>query len=117
MEFNLTNYAYELNVLIEDSFTFMYKFANMYETYGIEDYSKKNVKNLQTRVDKTYLDIAYIIYLQNFKAFNYSVGNKGICDLLPIVETNNKFNLVNDLDSVRKFKLFFSKSYITSAFP
>lgn len=102
MEFNLTNYSYELNRIIDKSFTFMYKFANVYETYGIENYSKKNVQTLQTRVDKSYLDIAYIIYLENFKSFDYSVGNKGICDLLPIVETDNEFNIIDDLNNIKK---------------
>ena len=105
MEFNLTNYAYELNRLIESSFDFMYKFANVYETYGIEDYSKKTIENIQLKVDKSYLDIAYVIYLENFKAFDYSVGSKGICDLLPIINNSN-YILIDDLNTTKNVSLF-----------
>lgn len=104
MEFNLTNYAYELNRLIESSFDFMYKFANIYETYGIEDYSKKTIENIQIKVDKAYLDIAYVIYLENFKAFDYSVGSKGICDLLPIID-NSDYVLIDDLNTTKNVSL------------
>ena len=105
MEFNLTNYSYELNKIIEESFTFMYKFAYMYETYGIEDYSNNSVANLKIKVDKSYLDIAYVIYLQNFKAFNYSVGNKGICDLVSVVGNEKEFNLTNNLNTTKSLSI------------
>lgn len=103
MEFNLTNYSYELNRLIEASFNFMYKFAYMYETYGIENYHNKTLENINIKIDKSYLDIAYIIYLENFKSFDYSVGSRGICDLLPLVDkSNNKFNITSDLNIIKK---------------
>jgi len=101
MEFNLTNYSYELNKLIDSSFTFMYKFANMYEIYGIKDYSQKTIDNIKVKVDKSYLDIAYIVYLENFKSFDYSVGSRGICDLLPIVDNINEFNIISDLETIK----------------
>lgn len=103
MEFNLTNYSYELNNLIDISFNFMYKFANMYEIYGIDNYSSKTLDNIQIKVDKSYLDIAYVIYLENFKAFNYAVGSRGICDLLPIVDNStSQFNIISDLVAIKK---------------
>ena len=80
----------------------MYKFIAMYQNYGIEVYSKKSAANLQIKVDKTYVDIAYIIYLENFKSFDYSVGSKGICDLSAIIEETNEFNLISDLNDIKK---------------
>lgn len=102
MEFNLTNYSFELNKVIDASFDFMYKFANMYETYGIQDYSALNATNLQIKVDKSYLDIAKIIYLENFKAFDYSVGSKGVCDLLPTVDVFTSHTQIQNLTGVKK---------------
>ncbi len=101
MEFNLTNYSYELNKVIDKAFNFIFNFINLNEKYCIKDYNLINATNLEYRIDKSYVNIAYIIYLTNFKAFDYSVGSKGISDMTAIVSSTNDFALVHDLESVR----------------
>ena len=115
MEFNLFSYSYDLNQVIEKSFDFIYKFINMNTKYCISDYEKINATTLQYRIDKTYVDIAYIIYLQNFKAFNYSVGSKGICDLSSVVENSNEFVLVDDLQTIKSLSSFISTNIIDNS--
>ena len=102
MEFNLTNYSYELNRVIENSFNFIYKFIEMNEKYCLKDFDLINFNNLQYKIDRSYVDIAYIVYLSNFKAFDYSVGSKGISDIEAVVASTNKFSIIGDLTSPKK---------------
>lgn len=105
MEFNLINYSYELNKLIDVSFDFIYKFIDVYEEYCINDYNLINATNLQYRIDKSYVDIANIIYLTNFKVFDYAVGSKGISDMSAIIDNAEDFVLINDLEEIKPLSL------------
>lgn len=105
MEFNLTSYSYELNKVIDASFNFVNKVKNIYVNECIEDYSIYNSENLNSYVDVAYLDISYVIYLENIKAFNYSVGDHGICDLADIVGSENKYNLLKTLEERKSISL------------
>ena len=100
MAFSIINYTYQVNKVIETSFDFIYEFIGLYEDYCINT-SKINAETLDFYVGKSYVDIAHIVYLQNFQAFNYSVGEKGVCDLLAIVDTNSEFLLIDDLKDVK----------------
>ena len=100
MKFNITTYSYHLNNLIDSSFNFIYKFQGLYEQYGCESsYNDPTVSNLKTYMDKGYLDMSYIVYLENIKSFNQSVGENGVCDLAGIVGNENEFNLISWLDN------------------
>lgn len=98
MEFNLTSYTYEVNKIIDSSFNFIYKFIDMYNNYCIENADALTAKNLSLKIQRTYVDIANIVYLENFKAFNYSVGTNGICDLAPVINTSNNYSLIEYLE-------------------
>lgn len=98
MEFNITSYTFHLNKVIDASFDFVYRFHNIYSNYCIDDYHSFNADNLQLYVDKAYLDISYVVYLENIKSFNYSVGEHGICDLSSIVGSESEKNLLSLLD-------------------
>jgi len=101
MEFNLTNYSFELNKVIDASFDFIYKFIEMYQKYCISDFNAKTATNLQIRVDKSYVDLAYVVYLQNIKAFDYSVGSKGICDLSTVINSSSEYSILDDLGNIK----------------
>jgi len=99
MEFNITSYSYYLNKVIDKSFDFIYKFHDMYVDYCIDDYSAYNETNLNIYVDKAYLDISYVVYLENIKSFNYSVGSHGVCDLADVVGSQSEYNLLELLEN------------------
>ncbi len=106
MEFDLINYSYELNKVIESSLDFMYQFAFVNEKYcaqmpNSQDITTFNAEKLQLCIDKTYLDIANIVYLNNFKAFNYSVGSRGISDMDAIIQSTNKYVIIGDLQECK----------------
>lgn len=101
MEFQLDNYSYSLNRLIGKSFDFMYNFINLNIKYCTKDYDLINTTNLQLKVQKSYVDIAYIIYLTNFKAFDYSVGSKGISDMSVIINNSSEYVLIKNLQTIK----------------
>ena len=101
LDINLKNYTYELNKVIEKSFDFMYEFAGFYEKYCIENPDAIDVNTLNYRIDKAYLDIAHIVYLENFKTFSIEVVDRGACDLTKIIGKNQAFNLLNDLGAAK----------------
>ncbi len=98
MTFNITSYTFYLNGVIDSSFDFIHKFYDMYVDYCVEDYTVYNGDNLELFVDKAYLDIAYVVYLENIKSFNYNVGDNGTCDLSSVVGSDNEFNILKLLD-------------------
>ena len=71
MPFTLINYSYKLNMVIEKSFDFMYKFMDLYTKYCTENYEVNSPVNIALRIDKAYVDLSYIVYYENFKGFNY----------------------------------------------
>lgn len=101
MEFDLTNYSFELNKVINSAFNFIYNFIDLYQTYCISDFSLVNATNLELKIQKSYVDIAYIVYLNNFQAFDFSVGSKGISDMSAIVSNYSKFSLVKDVKAIK----------------
>jgi hypothetical protein len=98
MEFNITSYSYNLNHVIDCSFDFIYKFHDLYVKYCVENYGAYSESNLNTYVDKAYVDISYIVYLENIKSFNYSVGSHGVCDLSDVVGSQTEYNLLSLLE-------------------
>ena len=106
MKFNMTSYSFHLNKVIDASFDFVYKFHNIYTEYCVDNYDSANADNLALYVDKAYLDISYIAYLENIKSFNYSVGGHGVCDLADVVGSSNKYNLLSLLDSRKSISDF-----------
>jgi len=101
MPFTLINYSYKLNVLIEKSFDFMYKFMDMYTRYCVENYDVNSPANISLRIDKAYVDLSYVVYYENFKSFNYSVGSKGVCDLDAIITSGSDFELIEDIEQIK----------------
>ena len=79
-------------MLIEDSFDFIYDFINIYTKYCVSNYDVNSPANISLKLEKAYVDLAYIVYHENFKAFNHSVGSKGISDLSSII--NSYFELL-----------------------
>ena len=102
MEFNLTNYSFELNKVIDASFNFIYKFISVHQKYCISNFDEITSTNLQIKIDKTYVDLAYVVYLQNVKAFDFSVGSKGICDLSTIINLDSQYLIIDDLGNIKK---------------
>lgn len=98
MEFNLTSYSYEVNKIIDSSFNFIYKFIDMYDNYCVENADVITAENLTLKIQRAYVDIANVVYLENFKTFNYSVGTNGVCDLAPVINTSNNYSLIDYLD-------------------
>lgn len=95
MLFALHSYSYELNKVIDSSFDFVYDFIDVYNKYVAGD-DKMTSVSVSLKIDIANIDIANIVYLENIKVFNYSVGGKGECDLLPLVENKtNKYNLIH----------------------
>ena len=106
MEFNLTNYSFDLNQLIQKSFDFIYKFINLNEKYCLENLDIVSIDSLESKIQKTYVDIAYIVYLNNFKAFDYSVGSKGISDDLDsIIGNTSEFLITKDLEDYKSLSV------------
>lgn len=106
MEFNLTNYSFDLNQLIQKSFDFIYKFIDLNEKYCLENLDIVSIDSLESKIQKTYVDIAYIVYLNNFKAFDYSVGSKGISDDLDsIIGNTSEFLITKDLEDYKSLSV------------
>ena len=99
MKFNITTYSYYLNSLIDSSFDFIYTFQTMYEKYGCENEYDNPLTNLNTYVDKAYLDISYIVYLEDIKSFNHEVGENGVCDLSAIIGNEKTFEYLELLEN------------------
>ena len=101
MPFSLINYSYKLNVLIEKSFDFMYNFMGLYTKYCTENYNVNSPTNLSLRIDKAYVDLSYVVYYENFKSFNYSVGSKGVCDLDKIINSSSDFEIIDNIELIK----------------
>lgn len=99
MEYHITSYSFELNKIIDASFDFIDYFHELYVKYCIEDYSIYNAKNIHVYVDKAYIDIARIVYMENIKSFNETVGSNGVCDMSTVVGSDNEYNILNVLDN------------------
>lgn len=104
MEFNLISYSYRLNGVIEASFDFINKFHDMNVKYCVENFNVYSPTSLQLYIDKAYVDIAQVVYLENIKAFNYSVGSNGVCDLSGIVGNTSEFNILDKLTTKGNIK-------------
>lgn len=86
MTFSMINYAYELNLIIDKSFNFMNKFIQLNTKYCVKDYDINSIENIQLRIDKAYVDMAYIDFLESYKGFEFSVAeDKGVCDLSDMI--------------------------------
>lgn len=95
MSFSLYSYAFQLNKVIDSSFDFIYDFIDVYNTY-VAGEDKMTSVSVALKIDISNVDIANVIYLENIKSFNYTVGEKGICNLLPLVaESGSKYNLIS----------------------
>lgn len=99
MKYNITRYTYQLNQVIDVSFDFVYSFHNMYSRYCVENYNQYSQDSLNAYVDKAYLDIAYVVYYENIKAFNNSESENGVCDLSAVVNNSSEYNILSLLDS------------------
>lgn len=102
LDINLKNYTFELNKVVERSFDFMYEFVRVYEKYCVTDSNSIDEKTLNYRIDKAYLDIAHIVYLENFKTFSTAVVDRGVCDLSKLIGNDSDFNLLNDLGEIKE---------------
>lgn len=95
MWFASKNYSYELNKVIDSSFEFIYDFIDVYNKY-VAGEDKMTSVSVGLKINIVNIDIANVVYLENIKVFNYSVGGKGVCDLLPLVnDKDNKYNLIH----------------------
>lgn len=95
MRYDVAGYSFQLNKVIDKSFDFIYSFIDMYEKYCIEDYSIYSQENIISIVDKAYVDMSYIVYLENIKAFNQTIGsgNDGLCDMTSVISNTSESNL------------------------
>ncbi len=94
MMFSMTSYSFELNKVIEASFDFIDTFGQVFEKYCVQG-DVKSPANISVAIDASYVQLANVVYYENFKAFNYAVGSNGKCDLQAIVSTLNEYNLTN----------------------
>ena len=101
MKFHLTNYSHELNRVIDKSFSFIYKFINLNQKYCISDFDDVTSKSLELKIQKSYVDIANIVFLTNFKALDFSSGSNGICYSGGLIGNNNQFVILKDLSSIK----------------
>ena len=116
MVFSVLSYTYQLNKVIDSSFNFIYNFIDVYDRYCVEDNNNMTASTLSLQIDKTYVDIANVVYLQNIKTFNYSVGEKGVCDLLPLISNpTNEYNLVKYLGSAKRLSPVVTENMSTEA--
>jgi len=83
-------YSYELNKVIDKSFEFMFEFIDFYDKYCIKVKDKVNLNYLDFSLDKSLIDISYVIYMENVKSFNHSVGDNGSCDVFNIIESSRR---------------------------
>lgn len=112
MKFNITTYSYHLNNLIDASFNFIFNFQSLYEKYGCENnYDMVSGTNLRSYVDKAYVDMSYIVYLECIKSFNQSVDVNGVCDLAPIIGSSSDYNLINLLDERKEISTSILENY------
>lgn len=96
MTFSMINYSYEVNTIIDKSFNFMNKFIELNTKYCIEKYEVNSLQNIKLRIDKAYVDLAYVDFLENFKGFNFSVADgKGVCDLSDMVISDEVYDWEN----------------------
>ncbi|MBQ7351943.1 MAG: hypothetical protein IJW59_03705 [Clostridia bacterium] len=98
MEYTITSYSFELNKVIDASFDFINYFHALNLKYAIENYDIHTAENIKIYVDKAYIDVSRIVYLENIKALNYQVGRNGVCDMAVVVGSENDFNLLDLLD-------------------
>lgn len=110
MEFQVMSYSYHLNKLIDKSFNMIHRFRDIYLECIGSDYNQYNSSNLNCYVDTAYLDMAYIVYLENIKSFNYSVGSNGLCDLSAVVASDNKYNLLDLLGNKKTISLLITSN-------
>ncbi len=97
MEFNVTSYSFALNKVIDVSFDFIYNYIRLYEKNCRSTTGVYTSDTLQIDLYKSYVDVAFIVYKENIKAFTYSVGENGICDLSPVVKSSSTFNILDKL--------------------
>ena len=69
-----------------------------------------NKNNLDSYVNVAYLDMTYVIYLENIKSFDYSVGDNGVCDLANIIGNENEYNLLDNLNTRKSISLSITES-------
>lgn len=112
MELTITAYSYELNKVIESSFNFVNCFMDIYTNHCVDNIESINSKNLSINVAKANLDIAYVVYLENIKSFNFTVGKVGMCDLAPLITQDNSFVLIDDLSSPKALSTIVSENLI-----
>ncbi|MBO7219507.1 MAG: hypothetical protein J6V40_05995 [Clostridia bacterium] len=87
MVYSVTEFTYEVNKVIEASLEFMNAFIDMHNKYCVK-LDVLSDSYLNRLIDDTYVRIAEMVYYENVKSFNYSLGDKGSCDLLDIMETS-----------------------------
>ncbi|MBE5738494.1 MAG: hypothetical protein E7354_02070 [Clostridiales bacterium] len=116
MVFSVLSYTYQLNKVIDSSFNFIYTFMDVYNTYCVEKSDTVTAAALTLEIEKSYVDIANVVYLQNIRTFNYSVGEKGVCDLLPLIDnTTNEYNLVSLMSEAKVLATTISENMGTSS--
>lgn len=95
MSFSLYSYAFQLNKVIDKSFDFIYNFIDVYNNY-VAGEDKLTSVSVGLKIDISTVDIANVIYLENIKPFNYSVGERGICNMVPLInEKDNDYNIIS----------------------
>lgn len=112
MTMSITEYSYEVNKVIDASFNFIYSFMDIYTNDCIDDINQISTKNLSISIAKANLNIAYVVYLENIKSFNFVVGNWGMCDLAPIISEDNEFLLLDLLSTPRIISTLVSENIV-----
>lgn len=108
MEFSLTNYSFELNKVITKSFNFIDNFIGMHTKYCNSEPNAITATNIQLKIEKAYVDIARVVYLENINAFNFPVGNRGKCDLVGILDSENPYSLISNMLEIKDISTLIS---------
>ena len=98
MVYSITEFTYEVNKVIEASLSFMNQFIDMHNKYCVR-LDTLSDSSLNRIIDETYVRIAEMVYYENVKSFNYSLGDKGSCDLFDIMETSttHKYSQIGNI--------------------
>mgnify|MGYP004669684239 CR=1 FL=1 len=95
----VNQFVYQYNKVIEKSIDFVDYFRAFHLKTIFDGEAKiTNVNSAQRLLDEAYLNLAKYIYYSNIDVYNYSIGNKGICDQLDLMKNkSNKFVFINSL--------------------
>ena len=106
--FDITQYIYQLNVLVERSLDFVTCFRRLHVNKLFAD-SVVSANTVARTMDDMLLSFAQFVYIDNIKPFAIKTGGNAVCDVSMLVNAyinNNEYVILDYLD-----KLDFDQQY------